>query len=112
MSKHQPAVSLIHVPDRFSIVEPGVYRSASPTALQVRATPLQTRLQRTETRQPIADGQVPFLASLQLRTIVSLTPEFPVRQLVAFTRSAGVDFVSLPKSPPGQRSVGGRDTRG
>lgn len=40
-----------------------------------------------------ADGQVAFLQSLGLRTIISLTPEHPTRQLVAYARATGVDFV-------------------
>jgi hypothetical protein len=38
--------------------------------------------------------QVPFLATLGLKTIISLTPEFPTKQLLTFTRNAGIDFVS------------------
>ena len=54
--------------------------------------------------------QVPFLASLQLRTIISLTPEFPVRQLVAFTRSSGIDFVSAQTGSAYRNSDRSRDT--
>ncbi|BEI80737.1 hypothetical protein CcaverHIS002_0112660 [Cutaneotrichosporon cavernicola] len=71
MASKTPA-SLIQVPECFAIVEPGVYRCASPTS-----------------------SQVPFLQSLGLRTIISLTPEHPARQLVLFVRASGVEFVHL-----------------
>lgn len=35
MSKQQSGPALIHVPERFSVVESGVYRCASPNATQV-----------------------------------------------------------------------------
>ncbi|GMK57745.1 hypothetical protein CspeluHIS016_0405790 [Cutaneotrichosporon spelunceum] len=69
-SKSPP--SLIQVPACFSIVEQGVYRCASPTS-----------------------SQVPFLQSLGLRTIISLTPEHPARQLVQYVQASGVEFVHL-----------------
>ncbi|KAL7423015.1 hypothetical protein Q5752_002314 [Cryptotrichosporon argae] len=72
MGSKPTAPALIHVPARFSIVEPGVYRSASPTA-----------------------AQVPYLASLALKTIVSLTPEHPTRPLVSFVRDNEINFVHL-----------------
>ncbi|OCF30433.1 protein-tyrosine-phosphatase [Kwoniella heveanensis CBS 569] len=71
-SKAASGPSLIHVPNLFSIVEPGVYRCASPTA-----------------------AQIPYLASLSLKTIVSLTPEHPIKPLLTFTRGTGVDFIHL-----------------
>ncbi|WVQ96640.1 hypothetical protein IAU59_003745 [Kwoniella sp. CBS 9459] len=71
-SKGTAGPSLIQVPNLFSIVEPGVYRCASPTA-----------------------AQVPYLASLNLKTIVSLTPEHPIKPLLTFTRGTGVDFIHL-----------------
>ncbi|WVR06461.1 hypothetical protein IAU60_003492 [Kwoniella sp. DSM 27419] len=71
-SKVQSGPSLVQVPSLFSIVEPGVYRCASPTP-----------------------AQVPFLASLNLKTIVSLTPEHPIKPLLTFTRTTGVDFIHL-----------------
>ncbi|WVF69138.1 hypothetical protein IAT40_003912 [Kwoniella sp. CBS 6097] len=71
-SKSAPGPSLIQVPNLFSIVEPGVYRCASPTA-----------------------AQVPYLGSLNLKTIVSLTPEHPIKPLLTFTRGTGVDFIHL-----------------
>lgn len=63
---------LIVVPDKFSIVEVGVYRCASPTA-----------------------PQIPFLHTLGLRTIISLTPEHPIKALLTFARSTGVDFMHI-----------------
>jgi hypothetical protein len=57
-----------------------------------------------------ANAQVPFLATLHLRTVISLTPEFPVRQLIAFTRSGGIDFVSAPSSS--RQAYAGRPGRG
>ncbi|OCF57131.1 protein-tyrosine-phosphatase [Kwoniella mangroviensis CBS 10435] len=81
MSKQPPGPSLIHVPNLFSIVEPGVYRCASPTA-----------------------AQVPFLSSLNLKTIVSLTPEHPIKPLLTFMRTCGIDFIHLGLTlwrPPG-----------
>jgi len=72
MSSKQPGPALIQVPDRFSIVEPGVFRSASPTA-----------------------SQIPFLAQLQLRTIVSLTPEHSNRAFLTFVKANQIDFLHL-----------------
>ncbi|WWC62709.1 uncharacterized protein I303_105306 [Kwoniella dejecticola CBS 10117] len=72
MSKQPPAPSLIQVPNLFSIVEPGVHRCASPTP-----------------------AQIPFLASLNLKTVVSLTPEHPIKPLLTFIRSSNIDFVHL-----------------
>ncbi|ORY25653.1 tyrosine phosphatase family-domain-containing protein [Naematelia encephala] len=66
------APSLIHVPSLFSVVEPGVYRCASPTA-----------------------AQVPFLATLNLRTIISLTPEHPIKPLLQLARSSNISFIHL-----------------
>lgn len=40
MASKQPSNTLIQVPARFSIVEPGVYRSATPTAAQVGSAKL------------------------------------------------------------------------
>lgn len=42
----------------------------------------------------VTDTQVPFLASLALRTIVSLTTEHPTRALLSYARASGVQFVS------------------
>ncbi|WOO77899.1 Putative tyrosine-protein phosphatase OCA1 [Vanrija pseudolonga] len=72
MASKQPSNTLIQVPERFSIVEPGVYRSATPTA-----------------------AQVSFLGSLGLRTIISLTAEHPIPALIHFTRTNHVDFIHL-----------------
>lgn len=72
MTSKQAGPSLIHTPALFSIVEQGVYRCASPTA-----------------------AQVPFLATLNLKTVISLTPEHPIRPLLQFTRSNGIDFLHL-----------------
>ncbi|WWC70878.1 uncharacterized protein I206_104830 [Kwoniella pini CBS 10737] len=72
MSKQLPGPSLIQVPNLFSIVEPGVYRCASPTP-----------------------AQIPFLASLNLKSIVSLTPEHPIKPLLTFIRSSNIEFVHL-----------------
>ncbi|ODN77600.1 hypothetical protein L202_04767 [Cryptococcus amylolentus CBS 6039] len=71
MSKPQPQ-PLIQLPALFSTVEPGVFRSASPNP-----------------------AQVPFLASLGLKTVVSLTAEHPIKPLLQFVRDNGVDFVHL-----------------
>ncbi|WWC88495.1 uncharacterized protein L201_003406 [Kwoniella dendrophila CBS 6074] len=81
MSKQPPGPALIQVPNLFSIVEPGVYRCATPTA-----------------------AQIPFLASLNLKTIVSLTPEHPIKPLLTFIRTSGIDFIHLGLNfwrPPG-----------
>ncbi|OWZ32346.1 protein-tyrosine-phosphatase [Cryptococcus neoformans C23] len=72
MANKPPSQPLIQVPALFSIVEPGVYRSASPTP-----------------------SQVPFLAGLNLKTIISLTPEHPIKPLLQFVRTAGISFVHL-----------------
>ena len=56
MSKSSPAVALIHVPDRFSVVEPGVYRSASPTASQVSSLEV-TSMQWDRTLQLLEHGE-------------------------------------------------------
>lgn len=67
MSKSSPAVALIHVPDRFSVVEPGVYRSASPTAsqvssLMVTSMPWDRKLQLLEHGETlISKGAVPSI---------------------------------------------------
>ncbi|WVQ72799.1 hypothetical protein IAR50_002359 [Cryptococcus sp. DSM 104548] len=71
MSKPQPQ-PLIQLPSLFSTVEPGVFRSASPNP-----------------------AQVPFLASLGLKTVVSLTPEHPIKPLLQFMRNNEVAFVHL-----------------
>ena len=75
---------LIQVPNLFSIVEAGVYRCASPTAAQVK--PPKVPL--------VAHSQIPFLATLNLRTIVSLTPEHPIAPLLTSVRANGIEFVS------------------
>ncbi|WRT67898.1 uncharacterized protein IL334_004872 [Kwoniella shivajii] len=73
MSSKQPTgPALIQVPNLFSIVETGVYRCASPTA-----------------------AQIPFLSSLNLKTIISLTPEHPIKPLLTFIRTSGIDFMHL-----------------
>jgi hypothetical protein len=33
---------------------------------------------------------------LALKTIISLTPEHPIKPLLTFSRSSGIDFVGLP----------------
>ncbi|ORX37308.1 protein-tyrosine phosphatase [Kockovaella imperatae] len=63
---------LIITPNLFGTVEPAVYRSASPTA-----------------------AQVPFLASLSLKTIISLTAEHPIKPLLQFVKASNVNFVHL-----------------
>ncbi|KAK4683556.1 hypothetical protein P7C73_g6690, partial [Tremellales sp. Uapishka_1] len=68
----QPSPSLIQVPSLFSIIEPGVYRSASPTG-----------------------SQISFLSTLSLKTILSLTPEHPIKPLIAFTRGTHIDFIHI-----------------
>ncbi|WWD18574.1 hypothetical protein CI109_103027 [Kwoniella shandongensis] len=81
MSSKLPGPSLIQVPNLFSIVEPGVFRCASPTP-----------------------AQISYLATLNLKTIVSLTSEHPIKPLLQFTRSTGVDFIHLGLTlwrPPG-----------
>jgi len=87
MSK-QAGPALIHVPHLFSVVEPGVYRCASPTAAQVGAPSLPVHAE--------AYIKVPFLAQLNLKTIISLTPEHPIKPLLAFTKANNVDFVRCP----------------
>ncbi|KAK1925796.1 protein-tyrosine phosphatase [Papiliotrema laurentii] len=72
MSGKNAGPALIQVPHLFSTVEPGVYRCASPTA-----------------------SQVPFLAQLNLRTIISLTPEHPIKPLLTFARSFNIEFIHL-----------------
>ncbi|KAK8858681.1 hypothetical protein IAR55_002910 [Kwoniella newhampshirensis] len=81
MSSKLPGPSLIQVPNLFSIVEPGVYRCATPTA-----------------------AQISFLATLNLKTVISLTSEHPIKPLLQYTRSTGVDFIHLGLTlwrPPG-----------
>ncbi|WVN85139.1 uncharacterized protein L203_100281 [Cryptococcus depauperatus CBS 7841] len=63
---------LVQPPALFSIIEPGVYRSASPTS-----------------------AQVPFLAGLALKSIVSLTPEHPIKSLLQFTKTNNISFTHL-----------------
>jgi hypothetical protein len=71
MSKSSPAVALIHVPDRFSVVEPGVYRSASPTAsqvssLEVTSMPWHRKLQLLEHGETlISKGAVPSIITAE-----------------------------------------------
>lgn len=114
MSAKAPGPTLIHVPALFSIVEPGVYRCASPTALQVRplivrpSSPLPSlsvpSVPPPRLGQPAHGSKVPFLATLHLRTIISLTPEHPIKPFLTFTRASGIQFVSpafpFPLSPP------------
>ncbi|RSH91016.1 hypothetical protein EHS25_010192 [Saitozyma podzolica] len=61
MASKQAGPSLLQIPLRFSIVEPGVT----------------------------------FLATLGLKTIVSLTAEHPTKPLIHMTRTAGIDFIHL-----------------
>jgi len=65
-------VSLVP-PIRFGHVSPGVTRGAYPTLRNFR-----------------------FLSRLQLKTIVSLTPEPPIADLVLFAEMAGIKIVHLP----------------
>jgi hypothetical protein len=65
-------VSLIP-PVRFGHVNPGVTRGAYPTLRNFR-----------------------FLSRLQLKTIVSLTPEPPIADLVLFAEMAGIKLVHFP----------------
>jgi hypothetical protein len=88
--------SLIHVPTLFSVVEPGVYRCASPTASQVG---LDCSIDHEKT---LADSKVPFLASLGLKTILSLTPEYPTKHLLSHIKASSITLVcSLPCSTRG-----------
>ncbi|KAJ1442977.1 protein-tyrosine phosphatase [Ochromonadaceae sp. CCMP2298] len=59
-------------PTRFAYVNPGVSRGAYPTLRNFR-----------------------FLSRLQLKTIVSLTPEPPTADLVLFADMAGIQLVHL-----------------
>jgi hypothetical protein len=65
-------VSLVP-PIRFGHVNPGVTRGAYPTLRNFR-----------------------FLSRLQLKTIVSLTPEPPIADLVLFAEMAGIKIVHFP----------------
>ncbi|EIW73459.1 hypothetical protein TREMEDRAFT_24323 [Tremella mesenterica DSM 1558] len=68
-----PAPSqLIVLPIRFSVVEVGLYRCASPTA-----------------------SQIPYLSTLGLKTIISLTPEHPIKPLLTFAREKGIQFMHI-----------------
>lgn len=66
--------SLQHLtpPFRFGYVNPGLSRGAYPTLRNFR-----------------------FLSRLQLKTIVSLTPEPPTEDLVAFSEMAGIKIIHL-----------------
>ncbi|PWN49003.1 hypothetical protein IE53DRAFT_388791 [Violaceomyces palustris] len=71
-SQTVPTAPLLHPPPSFSPVAPHIYRSSSPTT-----------------------SSHPFLSSLQLRTIVSLTPEQPSHSLVSFSRRNKVRLLHL-----------------
>ena len=60
-------------PTRFGYVNPGVSRGGYPTLRNFR-----------------------FLSRLQLKTIVSLTPEAPTTDLVLFAEMAGIKLVHFP----------------
>lgn len=98
MSAKPSGPNLIHLPNLFSTIEPGVYRCASPTAHQVTSS---TRYSSLHSADPVA--QVRFLATLNLRTIISLTPEHPIKPFLTFTRAAGIHFVRHPPESPLQQ---------
>lgn len=60
-------------PHRFAMVNPGIYRGAYPVLPNFR-----------------------FLSRLQLKTIVSLTPEPPTTDIISFTEIAGCNSVYFP----------------
>jgi len=60
-----------------------------------------TRYSSLHSADPVA--QVRFLATLNLRTIISLTPEHPIKPFLTFTRAAGIHFVRHPPESPLQQ---------
>lgn len=62
-------------PIRFAYVNPGLSRGAYPTLRNFR-----------------------FLSRLQLKTIISLTPEPPIPDLVLFAEMAGIKLLHVPIS--------------
>lgn len=89
MSSKTPTAQLIQVPELFSIVEQGVFRCASPTAAQVSCAV-------SATTRRLIKCQIPYLQSLGLKTIISLTPEHPIKPLLAYAKTNEVNFVRLP----------------
>lgn len=65
----------LYPPFRYGIVHTGIYRGAYPTLPNFR-----------------------FLSRLQLKTIISLTPEDPINDLKAFAEMAGVTIRHYPIS--------------
>lgn len=96
--KQQPQQPL-SVPPRFGIVEQGVYRSNTPLPAQVRPIALSVGLPRELTSR-VVRFQIPFLKTLALKTIISLTPEASHPTLSAFYTQNGIDMVSSWPGPP------------
>lgn len=72
--EHIPSISLVP-PIRFGYVNPGLSRGAYPTLRNFR-----------------------FLSRLQLKTIISMTPEPPIPDLVLFAEMAGIKLLHVPIS--------------
>ena len=64
------SIPLLHLPDHFALVSPGVYRSASLHPLHFQ-----------------------FLKSLELKTLLLLSAESPTRILQSFLQDLGVKLV-------------------
>jgi hypothetical protein len=64
---------LMYPPLRFGVVNPGIYRGGYPTLPNYR-----------------------YLSRLQLKTIISLTPEPPVQDLITFGEMAGATCIHIP----------------
>jgi len=76
MEKNEAIKSATLVPPiRFAYVNPGLSRGAYPTLRNFR-----------------------FLSRLQLKTIISLTPEPPIPDLVLFAEMAGIKLLHVPIS--------------
>lgn len=84
-------------PFRFAMVESGLYRGAHPTLMNYR---FLKRCVCLPGPPPAAHAELTRicrrLASLRLATIVSLTPEPPVRDLADFCSHSGIESIHIP----------------
>ena len=64
-------------PEKFAMVQEGVYRSNTITA-----------------------ANFPFIKRLDLKTVVLLSPEMPLRAVTDFLSAEGVELVTVALEPP------------
>ncbi|KAJ5074511.1 protein oca4 [Anaeramoeba ignava] len=65
-------IPLLTPPDKFGIVEPGIFRSNT-----------------------IHDINFSFLQTLKLKTVIQLSPELPTKSLLVFYEENGINFIHL-----------------